>query len=105
MTCVTQQPRPGFFFCVGFATNVAGDFGVGPHRGTMHKIFEAMGAEFQALGFEGGHIGGEKWRLRHRRSLLMLACCVKRASVDSFEERTSEFNEKMGCTRQKQARS
>jgi hypothetical protein len=46
---VAQKSGPGFFFCVGFTSDVTGDFGIGPHRSAMDEILEAVGAELQAL--------------------------------------------------------
>jgi len=45
MACVTQQSRPRLLFGVRIASDVARDFGIGPHRPAVDEIFEAMAAE------------------------------------------------------------
>lgn len=84
MPDIAQQSSPGFFFCLWFASDVTRDFRIGPHCGAMDEIFEAVGAEFQALGLEGGHFDGAHRRGRHRRSLWVLECCVKREELQAM---------------------
>jgi hypothetical protein len=52
---IAQQTRPNFLGRLRLAGGMAGDNGVGPHCRRDGEIFEAVGAQTEALGFKEGN--------------------------------------------------